>query len=91
MTDLERFKQLVDSHDLTYDYSDDISVWRAGAAQMAQIRDLAATLPANEVRAIWNARVDRSILEGHREPFYWRIPVTPGEGLPSTTPDQPTP
>ncbi len=71
---VEKFKQLVRDHDLTYDYSDDGAVWRAGVAQRDEIRALAKELPTGEAAAIWNAEVDRKITESSRAMFYWREP-----------------
>ena len=76
MTKLEEFTKLVDHHDLTYDYSDDGGVWRAGCAEKAAITALARELPHEDVERIWNAKVDRAMREGYREPFYWRWPKT---------------
>lgn len=70
--DLETFKQLVEQHDITYSYSDDASVWRRGHEQRERIAELAKQLPAEEVEAIWNAKVDRCLLPDYRQPFYWR-------------------
>lgn len=69
---LEEFEALVNSHDLTYDYSDDGSVWRAGQAQYAKIKEAAKTLPIEDVKRIWKAKVDKTLVEGARENFYWR-------------------
>ncbi len=70
--DIEKFKQLVDAHDLTFEYSDDGAVWRRGCAQLDEIRALAAKLPLEAVKEIWNAKVDRSLVERARPDWYWR-------------------
>jgi hypothetical protein len=77
MSDLERFKELVDRHDLTFDYSDDGAVWRRGCAQLDEIRALAATLPLERVTEIWNAMVDRWLVPDARQPYYWKQPKAP--------------
>ena len=69
---IEEFEKLVNGHDLTYDYSDDGSVWRNGQAQYARIKEAAKQFPIEDVKRIWNAKVDKTLIEGHREPFYWR-------------------
>lgn len=74
MSKLAEFTKLVDEHDLTYDYSDDGAVWRRGVAERDAIKALALELPREDVERIWNARVDRTLREGYREPFYWRWP-----------------
>jgi hypothetical protein len=66
------FKTAVKNHDLTYMYSDDGAVVRRGSESMAAIRLLAAELPIEIVREIWNSRVDQSLAEGFRETFYWK-------------------
>lgn len=75
MTKLEQFTKLVDSHDLTYAYSDDGSVWRRGCMQEDAIRALAKELPREDVERVWNSMVDRFLIPDARAPFYWRWPV----------------
>lgn len=69
---LEEFEALVNDHDLTYDYSDDGSVWRNGQAQYNRIKDAAKLLPIEDVKRIWNAKVDKVLIERARENFYWK-------------------
>lgn len=71
--DRAEFRQLVNSHDLTYAYSDDGSVWRAGEAQYDRIRKLAKDIPAWEVACIWGAMVDRFLVPNARKNFYWKV------------------
>lgn len=71
-TDLEKFKEAVQFHDLTYDYSDDHQKWKRGFEQKQAIRAMAAKLPHEEVVAIWNANVDQRIADFAREQFYWK-------------------
>lgn len=78
MDKIEQFKRMVSSHDLTYNYSDDGAVWRAGQAAYDAIRAAARELPEDEAARIWNEQVDAKISAGHREPFYWQ-PLKPAE------------
>jgi hypothetical protein len=71
-TPIEKFQELVDDHDLTFDYSDDINMYRRGLAQLKEIKELAKELPIESVRAIWNNKVDRYLVENARAPFYWK-------------------
>lgn len=67
------FKAMVEKHDLTYAYSDDHRYWVAGEASMKAIREAAAKLPRNVVVETWNAVVDKKIVAGAREQFYWTL------------------
>jgi hypothetical protein len=67
-----RFEKLVAEHDLTYNYSDDGSVWRRGQAQRDEIVALAKELPEADVIRIWDAKVDRTLVESVRKDWYWR-------------------
>lgn len=69
---IEAFTKLVRQHDITHMYSDDASVWRRGADELAVIREMAAKLPREEVVRIWNENIDRCMSEGFREGFYWK-------------------
>ncbi len=69
---LEEFEVMVNRHDLTYSYSDDHSVWSRGSSNYKAIRAEAKQFPLEDVKRIWNAAVDRKLIEGAREPFYWR-------------------
>jgi len=68
----KRFKELVQSHDLTHSYSDDPSCWRRGRDQLEEIRKLASKLPAPMVEEIWNKMVDERLAEFARADFYWK-------------------
>lgn len=72
MTTLAEFKALVNGHDITYSYSDDSQVCRNGQVQYDRIREAAKSLPIDDVKRIWNAKVDSVLSEGYRELFYWR-------------------
>lgn len=71
---IEDFEKACASHDLTYSYSDDGDVWRRGSADYARIRKAADKFPREDVERIWNGMVDRQLIEGAREQFYWRWP-----------------
>lgn len=67
---LEEFAQLVRQHDLTYNYSDDGSVWRRGQAAYDRIVTASKQFPREDVVRIWNAEVDRKLVDGTS--FYWK-------------------
>lgn len=66
------FAALCDRHDLTYEYSDDASVWRRGANERAVIEAVATSLPAEVVARIWNEMVDKKLIPACRADFYWK-------------------
>jgi hypothetical protein len=53
-TQLDTFRKLCENHDLTYDYSDDNSVYRQGDAQYKEIVQFAKVIPRDEAVRIWN-------------------------------------
>lgn len=65
------FVKLVGNHDLTYSYSDDGRVWRAGQASYDRIRKMAETLDRAFAVEVWNAMVDTRVVESARPQFYW--------------------
>jgi hypothetical protein len=67
-TKLERFKELVDRHDLTYSYSDDHRVWTRGQDSWAAINEAAKGLDPKDCCAIWNAKVSKEL--GENEQLY---------------------
>lgn len=69
---IEEFEKLVNDHDLTYNYSDDHSVWRNGNAQLKRIREAAKTLPIEDVKRIWNAKCDRTLVASEATNWYWK-------------------
>jgi hypothetical protein len=71
---IEQFEEEVNRHDLTHDYSDDHSVWSRGAAHYDKIHKAAQSLPREDVERIWNAMVDKRLVESARSQFYWRWP-----------------
>lgn len=75
LTDVDRFKQLVSEHDITYDYSDDGATYRRGSAQRTAINELAAKIDPKVAAEIWNAAVDRKLIERARQNYYWPVPT----------------
>lgn len=73
----DEFRGMCADHDLTYDYSDDSRVWRSGGASLAKIIEASKSLPHDVVVRVWNAEVDRKIIPGHREPWYWKYTKAP--------------
>lgn len=71
-TPLQDFEAMVNAHDLTYTYSDDGAVYRRGETQLHRIKEAAKNLPLDTVRSVWNAKVDKTLAEGYRKPFYWK-------------------
>lgn len=69
---LSELANLINQHDLTFAYSDDGSVWSRGQAELHRIREAAKDFPVEEVERIWNAKVDRTLIESARKQFYWR-------------------
>lgn len=69
---LDEFEELVAKHDLTYSYSDDHRDWTKGEQSMKKIRELMKSLPKEEYVKIWNKYVDKKVLPGSREMFYWQ-------------------
>jgi len=65
---LEKFKELVNAHDLTYSYSDDFRVWARGQDSWAAINEAAKGLDPKECCAIWNAKVRKEL--GENEQMY---------------------
>ena len=72
MDKIERFKELVRAHDLTYQYSDDHRYWSRGSRQYSEIRTLAKEIGMEIAMEIWNKEVDRKLREDSREQFYWK-------------------
>lgn len=69
---LGQLEAMMKVHDLTYDYSDDGRHVRAGRESFQAIKEASKEFPVEVIRSIWNKIVDKKIVEGHREPFYWK-------------------
>lgn len=64
------FLKLIDTHDLTYEMSEDGSKYRKGAAEMTIIRLAAQSFPSGNVERAWNAMCDRKSPK-NGSMFYW--------------------
>lgn len=69
---VEQFRELVASHDVTFEYSEDITVWRAGRVQRNAILSLAKELPTEVVAEIWNKRMDEYLIADEAPNWYWK-------------------
>lgn len=69
---LKEFEKLVNGHDLTYSYSDDHSVWNNGNAQYKRIKEAAKEFPIEDVKRIWNAKCDRTLVASEAPNWYWK-------------------
>jgi hypothetical protein len=67
----EDFVKLVNSHDLTYGYSDDPRVYRMGSDELSAIRIAAKEFDEEFVAQTWNAAADEK-LGKNATMFYWR-------------------
>lgn len=68
----DSFREMCRRHDLTFDYSDDGSVWRRGCASWDAVTQAAKLLPRDVAVRIWNEIVDTKLVEDARESFYWK-------------------
>jgi hypothetical protein len=69
----EIFERRVRFHDLTYGYSDDPNSYRNGKESLLAIKMLAEKINDPEyTKKVWNDNVDRVLVEGFRESFYWK-------------------
>ena len=71
---LERFRDLLSRHDLTYAWSDDPRVRRRGAAELNAIlalRDALGPSADRATQAIWNANIDQKMDSEERQSWYW--------------------
>lgn len=73
MNTIEKFKDLISKHDLTYSYSDDYSVYKKGDDEYKAILNLSKELPKEDVVQIWNENVDKKILAHSRSEYYWKV------------------
>lgn len=69
---LDEFEKLVNGHDLTHAYSDDNSVWSNGNAQLKRIREAAKLFPNEDVKRIWNAKCDKTLIASEAPNWYWK-------------------
>ncbi len=68
----DEFTNLVNHHDLTFEYSNDHSVWLRGSAELAKIKAEAKNFPIEDVKRVWTAMVDKFLVPEARENFYWK-------------------
>ena len=69
---MEAFKDAVDHHDVTFDYSDDSAVRRRGSDQLRLIREMAKSLPQDKVAEVWNAKMDYMFTKDEAPRWYWK-------------------
>jgi hypothetical protein len=68
------FTQLVGHHDITFQYSDDHSVWRKGQQERDVITHYANVIGKDVATKIWNDNIDASFSdEAARKQFYWKV------------------
>ena len=68
----DKFRALCEAHDMTYSWSDDHGVWKAGMASYAEIRLAVDVLGKEVANPIWNDVVDKTICTAEdRNRFYW--------------------
>lgn len=68
---LELFKKLVETHDLTHAYSDDTNVYQRGSRELERIYRLGDKLDPDVIAKIWNVQVNRKIKGRARRDYYW--------------------
>ena len=68
----EYFSYLVEHHDLTYEYSDDMNVYRNGNKHYYKILAVAKCIDDTEAKNIWNSWVDKKIMQPYVEQYYWK-------------------
>lgn len=68
---LDAFAKLVNSHDLTFMYSDDPSCYRRGKDSFDKIRAMAKQLPHPEATRIWNEKVRKEVIDSVYAQFAW--------------------
>lgn len=74
MPDLEHeFRELCKAHDISYQYSDDPRVWRAGEQSYERIKAFAKQLPRDRAVAIWNEVCDQKFAPQYAREFYWKL------------------
>ena len=67
----EIFEHVVRWHDVSYEYSDDGSVYRAGSKVKTHINWMRDTLPDDFAVATWNARMDAYFVPEEAPRWYW--------------------
>lgn len=72
MDHIAEFEKLVKEHDFHYTWSDDFRVWKKGRESWEKICRIRELIPAEDANRIWNAGVDRNVVERDRKNWYWR-------------------
>lgn len=73
MDNIQKFRELCASHDLTYTYSDDGKTYSRGDAQYKEIIELSKTMPRDVAVQIWNENVEKKIIQHSWNEFKWSI------------------
>lgn len=68
----KEFFEMCKAHDLTFGYSDDGRVYRAGHASYQRIQEAANLLPRERAVAIWNTVVDTKIQPEFVDQWKWQ-------------------
>jgi len=69
---IDEFRDMVKSHDLTYEHSDNQKDWLRGFYQRSKIIEAIKSLNEDECVDIWNAEVDRKLIPEIRSEYYWK-------------------
>lgn len=69
---VEEFSDLVKSHDMAYEFSDDAKTWRKGFSESRLISEARETLGDDICVPIWNKAVDECFSPESRSRFYWK-------------------
>lgn len=65
------FENAVRWHDVSYAYSDDPGVYRAGSKTRMHIDWMRETLPDDFAVSVWNARMDAYFVPDEAPNWYW--------------------
>jgi len=65
------FQHAVRYHDVSYEYSDDGGVYRAGSKVKTHINQMRSTLPDDFAISVWNARMDQYFVPGEAQNWHW--------------------
>ena len=67
----KKFKQMIQDHDLTYEMSDNMRVWKSGFDSLQAIRVAAQQFDEFWVENLWNEEADRKQGQASKQ-FYWK-------------------
>lgn len=68
----KKFRELCEAHDITYDFSDDSTVYRRGDDQYKQIVEVSKQIPRNLAVQIWNETVEKKLLPNAWDDYKWK-------------------